>query len=87
MSWTSEVQNGTAAMLRVGCLHIKAHLQVGRGHRVAGAIGVGESVQEGVQGPLDELNKWLFDGVLARAAQDAVLEDVRDALAVLHRRA
>lgn len=63
----------------------RTHLQVGRCHRVAGAIGIRKCIQKRIQTALHELHKWLLDGVLAASTQHAVLEDVGDALAVLHR--
>ena len=73
-------------------VHVDVHevvevRQVGGGHRVARAVGVGEGVDEGVERGLDELHEGLLHGVLARAAQHAVLEDVRHARRVGHRRA
>lgn len=35
--------------------------------------------RKGVQRPLDELDEWFLDRVLARAAKHCVLEDVGDA--------
>ena len=54
-------------------------LEVAGRHGVARAIGVGHGVEEGVEGTLDELDEGLLDGVLAGAAEDGVLQDVRDA--------
>jgi len=44
-------------------------LQVARRHRVAGPVGVRESVQERLQGAFQELHEGLLGSVLARAAQ------------------
>mmetsp|Transcript_3635 Transcript_3635/g.10466 ORF Transcript_3635/g.10466 Transcript_3635/m.10466 type:complete len:230 (-) Transcript_3635:478-1167(-) len=70
-------------------VHVDVHevvevLQVAGGYRVAGAVGVGEGVQEGVEGALHKLHKRLLDGVLPAAAQHAVLQDVGDASGVVH---
>lgn len=64
---------------------VPADLQVAGGDGVACAVGVGESVEEGVERALHQLNERLLDGELAAAAQHRVLQDVGDALAVLHR--
>ena len=62
-------------------------LQVLAGNRVAGAVGVGEGVEEGLQRSLEELDEGLLHRVLAGAAEDGVLEDVGDAGGVGGRRA
>jgi len=50
--------------------------EVGGRHRIAGLVGIGEGIEEGVQGALQELHERLPDGVLARAAQDRMLKDM-----------
>ena len=54
-------------------------LEVARGDGVAGAVGVGHGVEEGVQRALDELDEGFLDGVLAGPAQHGVFQDVGDA--------
>ena len=61
----------------------RADLEVGGGDGVACAVRVGEGVDEGVEGALDELDEGLLDGVLLGAVEDRVFEDVRDAGRVL----
>ena len=63
----------------------KPDLEVGGGNWVAGAVRVGEGIEEGVEGALHQLNEGLLDGVLLAATQHTVLQDVGNALAVLHR--
>ncbi len=69
-------------------IHIHIHqvvkvLQVGAGDRVAGLVGVGEGVQEGVERALDQLDKGLLDRVLVGAAEHRVLQDVRQPRRIL----
>ncbi len=44
-----------------------------------GLVRKGHRIKKGVQRPLDELDEWFLDRVLARAAKHCVLEDVGDA--------
>ena len=60
-------------------------LHIGAGHGVAGLVREGQGVEERVQRALDELHKGLLDRVLLGAAQDAVLQDVRQAGVVRRR--
>jgi hypothetical protein len=62
-------------------------LQVLAGHGVAGLVRVGHGVQEGLQGPLEQVHEGLLDRVLARAAQHGVFKDVRHARGIGRRRA
>lgn len=61
--------------------------QVGRRDGIAGAVRVREGVEERVERALHQLDERLLDRVLAAAAEHRVLEDVRDALAVVDGRA
>jgi hypothetical protein len=51
-------------------------LPVLAGHRVAGLVGVGEGVQERLQGALQQFDERLLGGIAARSAQHGVLEDM-----------
>jgi len=61
--------------------------EIGGGHRIAGLVGIGEGVEKGVQGALQQLHERLPDGVLARAAQHRMLQDVGHAGGGFGRRA
>ena len=52
------------------------------GDRVVGAVAPGHGVEEGGHAHLDELEERVAHGEAARAAEDGVLEDVRDAAVV-----
>ena len=53
------------------------------GDGVVGAVAAGHGVEEGRHAHLDEFEEGVADGVAPGAAQDGVLEDVRDAAVVL----
>ena len=56
---------------------------VARGDGIDGLVRIGHRVQEGRQRTLQEFDERLLDGVLLRAAEDGMLQDVRHARAVL----
>lgn len=66
-------------------LHV-TNLDVLRRDWVAGTVGVGEGVQESLQGPLEQVHEGLLDGVLAAAAEHRVLQDVGNARRVFRGR-
>mmetsp|Transcript_20996 Transcript_20996/g.35050 ORF Transcript_20996/g.35050 Transcript_20996/m.35050 type:complete len:249 (-) Transcript_20996:161-907(-) len=62
-------------------------LEVAAGHWIAGAVRERHGVQEGLQTGLHEFNEWLLHRILPTAAEHRMLQDVRDAIGVLRRRA
>ncbi len=52
---------------------------IATGDRVAGAVGIGEGVEIGLQRGFEEFFKGLLDGVFFAAAEHGVLEDVGEA--------
>ncbi len=62
-------------------------LEVLAGHGVAGLVRVGEGIEKGLEGSLEELHEGLLHGVFPRPAQYRVLEDVGHARGIRGRRA
>ena len=46
-------------------------LGIGRGDWVASSVGVREGIEEGVEGPLHQLHKWLLDWIPGRKGKQA----------------
>ena len=61
---------------------IQEILLVTAGNGVHGLVGEGHGIEEGIHGALQQLHEGLLHGILVRAAQDAVLQNVENAGAV-----
>ncbi len=51
---------------------------IGGCHRIYGLVGIRHRVQERIQRALHDFDKRIFDGKIPRAAQNRVLNDMRD---------
>ena len=71
--------SGLAAKVQVDIDQVVEVLYVLAGDRVAGLVRVGHRVEEGVERAFGQLDEGLFGRVLARAAQNGVLQDMRQA--------
>ena len=60
-------------------------LVIAAGYRITGLVRVGHGVQEGIQRPLYQFDKRIFQGEIPRSAQDAVLRDMGHAGGILRR--
>ena len=60
------------------------HLHVCGGYWIARTVWVREGIQKSIQRTLHELNKRLLDGILLAAAQNTVLQNMWDALAIVN---
>ena len=61
-------------------------LDVLTGYRVAGLVGIGEGIEKGLEGALQEFDEGFFDRVFARTAEDRMLQDVSHPGGILGRR-
>ena len=81
--WDKRVEHG----VEIDVDQVVEILQVLAGNWIAGLVGVGEGIQEGVERAFGQFNERLFDRIFARAAQDGMFHDVSDAVGRFGRRA
>jgi len=87
-AFLAEDLRGQAGMKHGVQIHVDEIVEIREvlaGYGVAGLVRIGEGVQKGLQGALEQLHKGLLDRIFARSTEHGMLQDVGHARGVVRR--